>query len=69
MLSRTILAALVSTAWFATINAQTCSASNQQCCQQLEDSEDLDANALNLLQLLNVDVDALTGLVGVQCMA
>jgi hypothetical protein len=69
MLSRTILAALVSAACFATVNAQTCSASNQQCCQQLEDSDDLDANALNLLQLLNVDVDALTGLVGVQCMA
>ncbi|KAF7171362.1 hypothetical protein CNMCM6106_005776 [Aspergillus hiratsukae] len=67
MLSRTILVALVGAACFATVNAQTCSASNKKCCKQIQDSENLDANALNLLKILNVDVDALTGSIGLTC--
>jgi hypothetical protein len=67
MLSRTILVALVSAACFATVNAQTCSAANTECCQQLQDSDNLDANALNLLRLLNVDPNTLTGSVGLSC--
>ncbi|RLL95228.1 hypothetical protein CFD26_103010 [Aspergillus turcosus] len=67
MLSRTILVALVSAACFATVNAADCSSKNEKCCQQLQDSKSLDSNVLGLLNLLDVDVDALTGNVGVQC--
>jgi hypothetical protein len=67
MLSRTILVALVSAACFATVNAADCSSKNEKCCQQLQDSKNLDASTLGLLGLLGVDVGSLTGNVGVQC--
>ncbi|PKX91099.1 hydrophobin family protein [Aspergillus novofumigatus IBT 16806] len=67
MLSRTILIALVSAACFATVNAQTCSAVNKKCCQQLQNAKSLNADALSLLRLLNVDVNTLTGSVGLTC--
>ncbi|EAW20236.1 hydrophobin family protein [Aspergillus fischeri NRRL 181] len=67
MLARTILAALVSAACFATVNAQTCSAANTKCCQQLQDPDNLNADALNLLRLLNINPNTLTGAVGLTC--
>lgn len=67
MLARTILATLVSAACFATVNAQTCSATNAVCCQQLQDPDNLNADALNLLRLLNINPNTLTGAVGLTC--
>ncbi|KAF4252266.1 hypothetical protein CNMCM8714_007853 [Aspergillus fumigatus] len=67
MLARTILATLVSAACFATVNAQTCSATNPVCCQQLQDPDNLNADALNLLRLLNINPNTLTGAVGLTC--
>ncbi|RHZ46218.1 putative chaperonin (GroES/Cpn10) [Aspergillus thermomutatus] len=67
MLSRTFLLALVGAASFATINAQSCSSSNKKCCQQIQDSDNLDATALSLLNLVGLDADALTGSIGLQC--
>jgi hypothetical protein len=67
MLSTTILPALVSAAFFAAVNAQTCSAANTQCCQQLQDPDNLNADALNLLRLLNINPNTLTGAVGLDC--
>lgn len=66
MLSRTILIALVSAACFPTVNAAECSSKNKKCCQQLQDSKNLNTNVLGLLNFLNVDIDALTGDVSVQ---
>ncbi|GIJ90609.1 hypothetical protein Asppvi_009570 [Aspergillus pseudoviridinutans] len=66
MLSRTILAALVSAACFTTINAD-CSPENEKCCRDIEDKDHLDDRTKGLLGLLRVDVDSLIGDVGLDC--
>ncbi|EAW15259.1 hydrophobin family protein [Aspergillus clavatus NRRL 1] len=65
MLSRTIFVAIIGAV--ATVSAQntgSCNTGTLQCCNQVDDSKNLSARLTGLLDILGIDANNLSGLVG-----
>lgn len=48
-------------------NESDCETGQQQCCNSVENSNDLSAPVLSLLQLLGINLDDLTAQIGISC--